>query len=574
MSSKSTKSSTTIISVLDTCPNEDRLLLNSLVSQIYQPVPGPDYDKLLLSITDQSHKLSFDLAKQIIISLSSPCMWINWNRPIISAAINLISTLLSLFDELSSDICNLFVHFIYYKDKLDYYDKEVLRSVNTMFTELYSTLSRAHPQITTLLVQLLIVKLPNWRKTTFELLYAFHNVIALISSPETSLCLTLNNKCELVSAVCEALIDLELNPDGYEVDNISLTFLKTSVAKITPTSEFIMIRESGYELLSTIPQDNNCSWMKIELISWLILSNLSLILSASTHSTNNEIKLNWDLLCAIFRQIRNFFSQYVLPVEAHLTAFPQICFYLCSLRGGLAINFVEFLWNAVKDEHRDNGSRIISLSYLVSVVTQGSYYLLDLVIELLHDMASWCVDYTYRRRASVLAEHTSLLISQNKVYYAVYDALIYVFVQLHASLLDSKFYCESCERLPIAQINISPFKPLLYLPDDLRCSFLNIISQYNLSWSNISLAQSVIKEHVQTNENNNFVLDLHSIKNLKPSNLFSLPLLCNLSLTSENFIKPLLRVTKLGQKMHKASSKRNLMVNDLKHSDKKLNNQK
>ncbi|CAH8573330.1 unnamed protein product [Heterobilharzia americana] len=281
------------------------------------------------------------------------------------------------------------------------------------------------------------------------------------------------------------------------------------------------------------------NWLKLELLCWLLMSYISSICVKTDNTPSLEF--DWDLLCSIFRRARDIFSEHILPVNIYLSAYPMICFYMCSLRGGLVISFVDFLWNAVKDEHRDQGSRLMALSYLCFLLVNGKFCFIDLVLEIMHDMATWCIDYTYRHRRLLTGAHTNLLSSDNKIYYE---------------------HFESCNRLPIAQISISPFKPMLNMSEELRRAFFQIISAYHLSWSTIGLTQSLCDRNNHQMKNDS-LLTVEVIRSLKPSKVFHMPEnKCALSLSSA-VINGLFRNINLGECM--ISSQQDISVSKDNH---------
>ncbi|KAH8857571.1 RNA polymerase I-specific transcription initiation factor RRN3 [Schistosoma japonicum] len=528
--------------------NEDFKAFKIIREKFVSAVSSDEFSDFLQALTNNLHQFTANNVKKLLLDNSNTRNWMTSNNPIISMnMINLYVTCITYFPNFVNEICELYVNQVFYlKDFIEQLNGANYSNLNNIAVEFFATLCHNVPQTVSIIVDLLIKRFPNWRKPVKELIWATYSISFFLSNSKSSKLLTPTHKCAIISVILTAIIDLELNPDGIQCENLLASFENTTVNMVFQKFDKSVLEEKLGALFDTI-QDfvtNDKNWLKLELICWLFVSYISSICTIETNDSSSR-ELNWDLLCSVFRCARDLFSEHILPVNICLIAYPMICFYMCSLRGGLAVNFADFLWTVVKNNHRDQVSRLMALSYLCFLLVHGKFCFVDLIIEILHDIATWCVDYTYRNRNLLTSTHSNALLSENKIYYATCNVLVYIFVQLHSELLSPKYF-ESCNRLPMAQISISPFKPLLYMPMELRQTFFRIISAYHLSWSIIGLTQSINDRDTFKNDT---PLTVKTIESLTPSNIIHIPKnTCSLSLSSLA-ITCLFRQVNLGKRL-------------------------
>ncbi|CAH8861357.1 unnamed protein product [Trichobilharzia szidati] len=536
----------------------------SIRERLTKPTVSVEYTNFVQTLTEHLHELPLNSVKKLLFSSIDPVDWMILNNPTVSEnMINLYVISISYFPNLTYEICEYCINQVFYfKDSIEQLDTiNHLNNLNSIAIDFFTALCQNISHSTPILVDLLIKRFPNWRKPVKELLWATFSILSLLSCQKASKLLSNTDKCNVLSMIFTAIIELELNPDGVTHENLLPLFDETTpiyaiLQKFDKTDLEAHLNNLFNIIQGSIVDDKN--WLKIELLSWLLISYISSICTkgnddSTSSSSSSTPQFDWDLLCSIFRRARDLFSEYILPVNVPLLAYPMVCFYMCSLRGGLVISFIDFLWNTIKDEHRDQGSRLMALSYLCFILVNGKFCFIDLVIEIMHNMTTWCIDYTYRHRRQ-LTVHSTVLLSENKLYYAVCDVLIYIFVQLHSELLRKEHF-ESCNRLPMAQISISPFKPLLHTPRRLRQTFFQIISVYHMSWSTIGLTQSINADDDDVLKENNAALlnwmTVDSIRSLLPSNILrmlSSRNCCPLSLSSIT-INRLFRDIRLGERL-------------------------
>ncbi|VDP19356.1 unnamed protein product [Echinostoma caproni] len=480
------------------------------LTQLNEPNARESVD-LIRTLRERLHLLPDHLIRQLFEPMNDLGSWINCEKTVAKEVTQLLVSIAVHFNSISQDVIDAFVLFLFNKtdpmsDRPDHDEMLVV--------QFFQQLMKIAPQSERFVTERILNKFPGWRKPLIDILWPMLNSLYLFCSPSTSSFFSIASKSALFSQLCKLLIDLEFNLQDHPGELLSFV---TSIEPLIDYDNFQSMRATICEFLtsetvsSTIDRNNTNDWVKLDLLTWLLSSHLPVLCAA----TDPKQKLDWPLLCAVFKQMRGLFAQHVLPVSSSsLNAFPLICSFTTTLRGGLMVSFAEFLWTSVKDEHKDIGSRTHALSFLTFLMARTNACFLDLVVELLHEMTGWCVDYVYKNRNRFSHTKVSDLVRTNSVYYAVCDSLFYTLVQLHASLFDSTYYRSSCDRLPLAQIILSPLDPLSHMKSNLRMAISMLVSAYNFGWGMIA---------VGLEQNSGTHLTVEHLQQLEPSNFFTLP---------------------------------------------------
>ncbi|THD23296.1 hypothetical protein D915_005623 [Fasciola hepatica] len=486
---------------------------------------GKEFVGLIHALRDRVHLLPEHLVRQLLEPLSDPNSWKDCDTSLIEEVTQLLISIAVHFNDLSQDMVDILVLLIFTESAASASDDKKLS------VQFFKQLMKVAPQSERLITERLLHKFPGWRRPSKDLLWPTMNGLFLFCSSETAKFLSASSKAAFASKLCHMLIDLEFSLD--DADRVS-----------TPQNSKPPVDDEDFKSMRTITcrfveekisTDTGNNWMKLDLLTWFVLSHLR-FLCARSDSTKPE--LDWSLLCTVFKRMRELFSQHILPVSTFLTAFPLVFLFTTTLRGGLMVNLTEFLWTVVKDEHKITENRINALSFLTFLMTRVNACFLDLVIELLHEMAGWCVDYVYQNRSRLSRAKIHDLPQTNMVYYAVCDSLFFTITQLHASLFDSIYYRSSCDRMPLAQIILSPLNPMSHMKVALRDSISLLASAYNLGWSMITVGMG---SHLED------PLTCCRLGQLEPSSLFSLPFSAPRLPLSESFLPRMLRCPRLGK---------------------------
>lgn len=524
---------------------DHHLICNSLIDKLNNHDGERGDTEQLCSLIDAFqatlNSLDGEWISQLIDCLSSDSVnWFDCGKGVTDRIVSLLTTLVSQFPEWTSSVCRILWELLLpHPGSVDEKLHDINMRVVKLTTKLLLSLSQVAEQIPQIFSGCMAKKFPTWRGSTQELFTVVSNVLCLLSTPSVIECLSHEIRCSVLRRIFYLITDVELYADHATIPPLT----NNDAAELSfdlPTGadqSLKAVQENSMKVFTTIVGNANSYYTRLDLVTWLVSSHLRFV-CASTETT--EEKLDWPFLRAVFKSMRDVFSERVLPLNTTMDALPLLMFQLCSLRGGLMINFAEFLWRSVKEESRDLGSRITALAYLTYLMVRLNGCFIELTIELLNDMTAWCVDFVYRHRGLVLGTQTKFSIPETRLYYAVCDAIVYSIVQLHAVLLDSKHFYESCELLPLAQIALSPLKPWSNMPRDLFSVFNHLGVVYGLNCFAL-LPQLGHKDGdsdpltIGTN-----VLDVECLSNLETSNCFSLPLQNNclpatLSCTSHLF---------------------------------------
>ncbi|KAF8563374.1 hypothetical protein P879_11602, partial [Paragonimus westermani] len=540
-----------LISAVETWGTGDYVGFTVCLHKLAQPkeYPSKHMSSLLRVLCSNLQWLTEDMANELLTSVDTPANWFSCDIPVRSGVIQLLSQIAVQFNGCAPKVCEVCAQLLLGKDITT---PSLFRSSFELSSEFVHRLVSAVPQYEPVLTDQLLNKFPGWRKSCSELLLAICNILHLLCSPSYSNCLSLASKGMIFTAFCELLVELELNPDDdtptADVDDLAalLPDLKHGLMSWSELQEF-----TGQILSHPSSTVDNSNKRKLELCTCLLTAHLRTVCVDRSNSVcdKGECQLDWTVLCAIFKRMRESFAQYVLPINTPFHYFPLVCFYTASLRGGLMVSWTEFLWDVVKSEHQDSGSRITAISYLVELLARARMCVLDLVMELLHDMTAWCVDYVYRHRGMLMTNHSKLLLTENRVYYAVCDAIVYVLVQLHGPLLDSRYYFQSCDHLPLAQIKLSVLSPWTNMPDQLRRAFEHICMTYNLPCATVGFPP-LLADQVDGDIDR---LDVSLLERIQPSRLFSLPLQNDVCRLLRPLIQPLFRDRVVGKRFTSAT---------------------
>ncbi|CAH8640977.1 unnamed protein product [Dicrocoelium dendriticum] len=468
--------------------------------------PPDQLSRLLRALEHKMPLISVDMCRELVKSFNVPTSWIQLPSPILEDVIRLLIGLSIQFSELTGEVCDICAQVVLLQTNPNIQQITSYLDTSAAFV---SALLTAAPHSEALLVQQLCNKFPGWRKQMRDILLALFGILHIISDSQSASYFSASSKCALVRIVCKLIVDFNLSLDESfpQKENKSIELcLPGDVEDAEKRRKFM------HEILETQTGDDGKILRKLELTTWLMMVYIKPICFSPAS------KLDWPLLCSIFKCMRDFFSQYVLPVKFSFPSLALLCLYTASLRRGLMINWTESLWTTIKDEQQDCETRISALAYLTCFLAHTRACILDLVVEILHDMAAWCIDYVYRCRNVLLVNCEQSFVTANQVYYAVCDSLLYILVQLHATLLDSPHYRSSCNRLPLAQIRLSPLHPWQHLPDSLRWGFSRVASAYRLSCVPIGL------DLVNWN-NDDREFSLQTLEAIQPSRFFCLPLL-------------------------------------------------
>ncbi|VDN15878.1 unnamed protein product [Dibothriocephalus latus] len=243
----------------------------------------------------------------------------------------------------------------------------------------------AIPQAEDQVLEILKMSLPSWRRPIKEVFVSCCNLLALSHWALQHPFLSETSISTLMDLVFIQLIDLEAHIDitDYSTQNSILP----AVDDLLEKSSF---EKNVLQMLEVLDASDSNEHSKVEILVWLSIMYLHIAFDAFPKS-QSPVKINkqeWSQLCSVFRCMRTRFFQYVLPVQNYFTAFPLVLAVACSLRPGVVVSYAESLWNFIKDARQPTASRVRCVAYLSDTLARSNYDSHEVLLELLHDMAS------------------------------------------------------------------------------------------------------------------------------------------------------------------------------------------
>ncbi|VDD78128.1 unnamed protein product [Mesocestoides corti] len=315
--------------------------------------------------------------------------------------------------------------------------------------------------------------LPSWGRPTPQLFTALANALRLCY--ETPQLLSPSSIQQLLCFCFTLLIDIEVNIEPTITSSAECPLSKLSLP--FDVDHFTKNKQLIFETLSDkSPPATPLFWLSVMSLSLIFPGGNSELVDQSAK------KRRWAFMCAVFRDMRTRFFHRVLPVQSAFAAYPLLLIYMCSLRPGLVVNFLESLWKFVKDTRQPNEVRVRCLNYLADYLARSNHVSNEIIVEQLHDMAAWCVEYTYFRR-NRLSSQFKKMFAEHTLFYIIFESIVFVLTYRQIEIIGTPKYRHSCTFLPLGQLINCPFKPLDRLTSGLRSHFLAVSFAYKMNWT-------------------------------------------------------------------------------------------
>ncbi len=341
--------------------------------------------------------------------------------------------------------------------------------ISSAMRELLSLLPHTEGQ----LIESLERALPSWGRPAPQLLTALFNVLKLcyVSPPV----LSESSTQKVMGLLFSLLVDIECNVEGAADAETSTECPIAALSDPVDTEKFDENTEALSQTLTATSSSAN-------LVLWLLVMGLRKMFPENSDASKSAKKQEWVHMCAIFRSMRSRFLQHVLPVQSTFTAYPLLLIFMCSLRPGLTVSLLENLWTHTKNTRQTDEVRVRCMSYLGDYLARSAHCSSEVLLEQLSDMTAWCVEYTYFRRSRLPPRFRAML-SEHKLFYTVFEAIIYVLTYRQAELIGTTKNRHACAVLPLGQLINCPFKPLDGVKPELRAHFLAVAAAYKMNWT-------------------------------------------------------------------------------------------
>ncbi|KAL5109783.1 hypothetical protein TcWFU_001169 [Taenia crassiceps] len=330
------------------------------------------------------------------------------------------------------------------------------------------------PQFEGFFIDCLCRKIPGWGRPAPQLFLALANILKLCyDSPRLFSDASIQ---QMLCACFNLLSDVETNTDSLALFSSQTELLFSKLNDPFNPDELEKNQKVIYgSLTDEFPSSAPAFWL-------LAVSLLKMFPKKKEPVLDKVAKKReWAHMCAIFRSLRTRFFHFVLPIQSDFVVYPLLLIFMSGLRPGLIVNLVEKLWAFVVDTKQPDEVRTRCMRYLADYLARSRHCTTEIVIEQLHDLAAWCVEYTYFRRGR-LSSHLDIMIREHRLFYTVFESIIYVLTYRQAELIGTPSERHSCADLPLVQLLNCPFKPLTALESSLRSHFQTLSFAYKLSW--------------------------------------------------------------------------------------------
>ncbi|EUB62950.1 hypothetical protein ECG_04866 [Echinococcus granulosus] len=330
------------------------------------------------------------------------------------------------------------------------------------------------PQFEGLFIDCLCRKISGWGRPAPQLFTALANVLKLCYGSSR---LFSDTSIQQLLCVCFNLLsDIETNTEPIALFSSDIESLFSKLSDPFNPDEL----EENKRVISNSLTDK---FPSLAPVFWLLAVSLLKIFPKKKEPALDKAakKQEWVQMCAVFQSLRTRFLQFVLPIQADFVAYPLLLIFMSGLRAGLVVNLVEKLWKFVNDTRQPVEVRTRCMRHLADYLALSRHCTTEVVIEQLHDLAAWCVEYTYFRRGR-LSSHLKVMLQEHTLFYTVFESIVYILTYRQAELIGTPSGRHACADLPLVQLINSPFKPLNALEPSLRSHFQALSFAYKMSW--------------------------------------------------------------------------------------------
>ncbi|KAL5971465.1 RNA polymerase I-specific transcription initiation factor RRN3 [Taenia solium] len=419
-----------------------------------------------------SYQFPEDLADIICDVLLQSKPWYSFNLNTSNTCLLFLVNMATRFDNfaqrLLSHFCNIICSPLSYQPSNS--DVDIVELIFSGLREFFASM----PQFEGFFIDCLCRKIPGWGIPAPQLFLALASVLRLCYDPP---CLFSDASTQQLLCVCFNLLsDIEINTESIALFSSETELLFSKLNDPFNPDEIEKNEKIIYESLTDeVPSSAP--------VFWLLAVGLLKIFPKRKESTldKDAKKREWSRMCAVFRSLRTRFLHFVLPIQSDFVVYPLLLIFMSSLRPGLVVNLVEKLWAFVVDTRQPDEVRTRCMRHLADYLARSRHCTMEVVIEQMHDLAAWCVEYTYFRRGR-LSSHLEVMLREHTLFYTVFESIIYILTYRQAELIGTPNGRHSCADLPLVQLINCPFKPLAALESSLRSHFQTLSFAYKLSW--------------------------------------------------------------------------------------------
>ncbi|KAK3089023.1 hypothetical protein FSP39_000198 [Pinctada imbricata] len=188
-------------------------------------------------------------------------------------------------------------------------------------------------------------------------------------------------------------------------------------------------------------------------------------------------KLNWEATKQLYRELLLIFEQVILPTHASCHV-QFIMFYLCSLKQAICEGFMDFLWKRIQDPNVQGVFRQAAAGYMGSILSRALFVPISTVTSCLDLLCGWIHKYLDQISNETLYPD----IAHHGPFYAVCQAVFYVFVFRNKEIFETKKGYKWAESLNFQRIVTSRLNPLRIVLPVIVKTFASITRMHQLAF--------------------------------------------------------------------------------------------
>lgn len=173
------------------------------------------------------------------------------------------------------------------------------------------------------------------------------------------------------------------------------------------------------------------------------------------NSCYKEGELDWEATKLLYRELLLIFETLILPTYASCHV-QFIMFYMCSIKQPICDGFLDYLWKKVQNPIVQPVFRQISVCYMGSLLSRGLFVPISTVKACLELMCTWV--HKYLDQTGEQSQYADVV--HHGPFYAVVQAILYVFVFRNKDIFESQKGLKWSEKLNFQRIVTCRLNPL------------------------------------------------------------------------------------------------------------------
>jgi len=188
-------------------------------------------------------------------------------------------------------------------------------------------------------------------------------------------------------------------------------------------------------------------------------------------------KFSWAVTKKLYRELLSVFDKFIFPT--HESVHVQfIMFYICSFREELADGFIDYLWKKVLNPSTQSVYRQTAACYIGSFISRAAYIPIRTTRHIMDLMGRWVHSYLDQ----TTDQHPHADIAHHGPFYAVCQALFYLFCFKHNDLIQMKRGHKWASSLKLQHIITSKLNPLRVCVPIIVKTFASVTRMHQLCY--------------------------------------------------------------------------------------------